>query len=86
VLYQREQAEACWRAIEAPLLFVIADQSDLMKRMSDEINEIRLREIFRRGTLATVKEAGHMMHHERPAELAALIEQFLEGDLAERGR
>jgi pimeloyl-ACP methyl ester carboxylesterase len=86
VLYQREQAEACWRAIEAPLLFVIADQSDLMKRMSDEINEVRVREIFRRGTLATLKDAGHMMHHERPTELAALIEQFLEGDLVERGR
>lgn len=78
VLYQREQAEACWRAIEAPLLFVIGDQSELAKRMRDELNEARLRELFRRGTLATIEDAGHMLHHERPEQLAALIEGFLE--------
>jgi pimeloyl-ACP methyl ester carboxylesterase len=78
VLYQREQAEACWRAIEAPLLFVIGDQSELAKRMSDELNEARLRELFRRGTFAHIEDAGHMLHHERPEPLAALIEEFLE--------
>jgi pimeloyl-ACP methyl ester carboxylesterase len=84
VLYQREQAEACWRAIEAPLLFVVAEQSDLLKRMSDEVNESRLREIFRNPTFATIQEAGHMMHHERPEQVASLIEQFLEEDLPSR--
>ena len=78
VLYSREQAEACWRAIEAPLLFVVGDQSDLAKRMSDELAEPKLRSIYRELTLATVKDAGHMMHHERPREVAALIEEFLE--------
>lgn len=78
VLYQREQAEACWRAIEAPLLFVIGDQSELARRMSDELNEARLRELFRRGTFAHIEDAGHMLHHERPEPLAALIEEFLE--------
>lgn len=78
VLYQREQAEACWRAIQAPLLFVSADQSELVKRMSDESKETRLRELFRTGTFATLKDAGHMMHHERPEQVAALIEQFLD--------
>ena len=37
----------------------------------------RLRELFRDVTAATIADAGHMMHHERPAELAALIEPFL---------
>jgi pimeloyl-ACP methyl ester carboxylesterase len=85
VLYQREQAEACWQAIEAPLLFVVADQSDLVKRMSDELDETRLRELFRNGRFATIQDAGHMMHHERPEQVAALIEQFLEDDLPSRG-
>jgi pimeloyl-ACP methyl ester carboxylesterase len=80
VLYQREQAEACWRAIEAPLLFVIGDQSELAKRMSDDIDEQRLRTLFRHGRFATVEDAGHMVHHERPEQVAALIEAFLGGE------
>ena len=78
VLYSREQAEACWRAIEAPLLFVLGDQSDLVKRMGDELEQSRLRALFRTGTFASIADAGHMMHHERPEEVAALIEEFLE--------
>jgi pimeloyl-ACP methyl ester carboxylesterase len=84
VLYQREQAEACWRAIEAPLLFVTGDRSDLAKRLGDEIGEARLRELFRRGVFATVKDAGHMVHHEQPARVAALIEEFLAAEPAAR--
>ena len=78
VLYQRDQAEACWRAIEAPVLFTIGDQSDLVKRMGDVLDETRLRELFRRGTFATVKDAGHMLHHEQPEQVARLIEDFLD--------
>lgn len=78
VLYSREQAEACWRAIEAPVLFVLGEQSDLVKRMGDELAESRLRLLYRHLTFATVNDAGHMMHHERPDEVAALIEEFLE--------
>jgi pimeloyl-ACP methyl ester carboxylesterase len=78
VLYSREQAEACWRAIEAPVLFVLGDQSELVKRMGDELAETRLRSLYRHLTFATVNDAGHMMHHERPDEVAALIEEFLE--------
>jgi pimeloyl-ACP methyl ester carboxylesterase len=81
VLYQRDQAEACWRAIEAPLLFVLGDQSDLVRRMGDVLDEARLGQLFRRGTFATVKDAGHMLHHEQPERLAALIETFLEEPL-----
>jgi pimeloyl-ACP methyl ester carboxylesterase len=77
VLYSREQAEACWRAIEAPLLFVLGDQSDLVKRMGEELAESRLRSIHRDLTFETIAGAGHMMHHERPREVAALIENFL---------
>jgi pimeloyl-ACP methyl ester carboxylesterase len=77
VLYQRDQAEACWRAIVAPLLLVFADQSELTKRMADEIHEERLRALFPDVTLATMRGAGHMVHHERPEEVAALLTQFL---------
>ena len=46
--------------------------------MSDELNEARLREVFRRVTFATIEDAGHMLHHERPEAVAALIEEFLD--------
>lgn len=78
VLYSREQAEACWRAIEAPLFFVLGQESELVKRMGDELDENKLSALFQTGTFATIEDAGHMMHHERPEQVAALIEQFLD--------
>lgn len=78
VLYQRDQAEACWRAIEAPLLFMLGDQSELVRRMGDALDETHLRRLFRDGTFVTVKDAGHMLHHEQPRQAAALIEAFLQ--------
>lgn len=77
VLYQRDQAEACWRACIAPVLYVIGAESELAKRMSDEISAARLQEIFRDVRVVTVPGAGHMLHHEQPAAIATLIDQFL---------
>ena len=77
VLYQRDQADACWRAIVAPLLLVFAEDSELTKRMAGEIEEHRLRAVFSNLTTATMRGAGHMIHHERPEETAALLTQFL---------
>jgi pimeloyl-ACP methyl ester carboxylesterase len=77
VLYQRDQAEACWRAIAAPLLLVFAEESDLTRRMAGEIAEDHLRATLPSATTALVRGAGHMIHHERPDETAALIEGFL---------
>jgi pimeloyl-ACP methyl ester carboxylesterase len=77
VLYQRDQAEACWRAIVAPLLLVLAEESELTKRMAGELGEERLRGLFANLTTTTIRGAGHMIHHERPEETAALLEGFL---------
>jgi pimeloyl-ACP methyl ester carboxylesterase len=77
VLYQRDQAEACWRAIVAPLLLVFAEESELTRRMAGEIAEDRLRALFATVTINTIRGAGHMIHHERPEETAALLEGFL---------
>jgi pimeloyl-ACP methyl ester carboxylesterase len=77
VLYQRDQAEACWRAITAPVLIVKGQESDILKRLAGEIDDARLREIFRAVTSVDVPGAGHMLHHERPEEVARIIEEFL---------
>lgn len=77
VLYQREQAQACWRNISAPTLLVIGAQSEFAMRMADEIEPAKLRALIANVNTATVAAAGHMMHHEQPEEVAALIEGFL---------
>lgn len=77
VLYQRDQAEACWRATTAPVLYVVGGESEFAKRMGDEISERRLKEIFRDVKIVSVAGAGHMLHHEQPDAVAALIDGFL---------
>lgn len=69
-----DQARAFWRRITAPVLVVIGKASwvldvvpDWRERMS-AIADARVVEI---------EDAGHMIHHERPDELAAAIEEFL---------
>ena len=46
--------------------------------MAGEIGEERLRGLFANLTTATIRGAGHMIHHERPEETAALLEEFLQ--------
>lgn len=80
VLYQRDQADACWKEITAPVLFVTGDQSELARRMADTLwgkSAEKLGTLLRDVTTASIADAGHMMHHERPAAVAELIEDFL---------
>jgi len=76
-LYQREQAEACWREITAPVQFLIGDQSELVRRMGGDVAPQALQSLFRDITPVTLAGAGHMMHHEQPAAVAEQIESFL---------
>jgi pimeloyl-ACP methyl ester carboxylesterase len=77
VLYRREEAEACWRGITAPVLLLLGGLSEFRGRLGEDAKRERLQELFRDLRMATVADAGHMMHHERPAEVARLIESFL---------
>lgn len=77
VLYQREQAEACWRQITAPALFVMGEQSEVARRMAPDTATEKPGTLLRDLTTASIVDAGHMMHHERPAAVAELIEGFL---------
>lgn len=77
VLYQREQAEACWREVTAPALMVLGAQSEFAERLGLNTLDDRLKALFRQVSTAIVADAGHMMHHEQPAAVAELIETFL---------
>ena len=78
VLYQRDQAEACWREITAPVLFVVGSLSDVAKRLAAPNAESHFRQQFRDLSMVTLPETGHMMHHEKPEEIAALVERFFD--------
>lgn len=80
LLYRKDEVLACWRCIEAPVLWVEGADTDVTKWWGDRYPradfEARLSQVPRveRHTLA---DCGHMLHHDQPERLAALIERFL---------
>ncbi len=76
VLYRRAEAEACWSRIEAEVLLVTGSSSELARRFAEVTSascpadrEVR------------IDDAGHMLHFDAPAALAAEIEAFLKDHL-----
>ncbi|MFL6548386.1 MAG: alpha/beta fold hydrolase [Povalibacter sp.] len=76
ILYQRDQLEACWRAITAPVLFVTGEHSEHVRRLGDDLSPVKLQSLFRTMTRINVAAAGHMLHHEQPRAVAELIAEF----------
>jgi pimeloyl-ACP methyl ester carboxylesterase len=76
-LYRREEMEACWRRIEAPVLLVVGAQSDLVGRLGGEGGVEMFRPLLRDLQVEQVAGAGHMLHHDEPRAIARLIESFL---------
>jgi pimeloyl-ACP methyl ester carboxylesterase len=67
-----EQASAYWRNVTVPVLFV--EGSDSPFRELPDLPQRRA--CFARRQLRLIDGAGHMVHHDRPAELARLIAGF----------
>ena len=76
-LYRREEMEACWRRIEAPVLLVIGAESDLVTRLGGEGGVEMFRPLIRNLRIEQLAGAGHMLHHEEPRAVARLIESFV---------
>jgi pimeloyl-ACP methyl ester carboxylesterase len=80
VLYREEEARACWRQISAPVLWVEAAESDVLKRLAlSDAQQAQRRSVFPNLKYVKLEKAGHMLHHDQPAEVARLIEEFLRG-------
>ena len=78
VLYRRAEAEACWAAIRVPLLAIEGECSGA------DAGSGAFRDFFAArgdGMLHSVviKNAGHMLHLERPDAVASCLKDFLEG-------
>ena len=78
VLYRYEEVRACWRQVRAPVLWVDAAESNTLQRLRlDAAQHAERRAAFRDLRYVTVPQAGHMLHHDQPKAVAALVEAFL---------
>lgn len=78
VLYRLEESMACWQKIVAPTLWVVAGDSEVEKWLKESPKEFAIRKAaFKNLKEHVIRDAGHMMHHDQPAELARVIEGFL---------
>ncbi len=76
-LYRLDEVLAAWRAITAPVLFVEGAQTDARRFLGGLPDfEERLTHI-RQLSYRKLDQAGHMLHHDQPEQLAALIAEFL---------
>jgi len=78
VPYRLEEAKACWRAIRAPVLWVDGAQSESRNHLhiTDEDYAAR-KACFANIESHVLDGAGHMLHHDQPERLAAVVEGFL---------
>jgi pimeloyl-ACP methyl ester carboxylesterase len=78
VLYRVDEAAACWKNVAAPVLWVSGAETEIprMLKLSDADIEAR-KASFRSLTERVIQGAGHMLHHDQPEHLAAVIEEFL---------
>lgn len=67
----------CWRAIKAPVLLIDSERTVAQLTPEARAEIAAQRRAFARSTAHTISGAGHMLHHDAPAQVAALIEQFL---------
>jgi tRNA A37 threonylcarbamoyladenosine synthetase subunit TsaC/SUA5/YrdC len=86
LLYRIEEVQACWRETSAPVLWVDAAESDTLKRLGlSEAQHAERRNSFKNLKHVTVRDAGHMLHHDQPEEVARLIEDFSPDDAVSFG-
>ena len=79
--YNVDEVMACWKAITAPVLWVEADQTNMWdwlgSKPGGQVELERRLGHLRDVTRKMVHDAGHMLHHDQPVELAQYIEEFL---------
>lgn len=78
-LYRFAETAAVWQRITAPVLAVLADDVALLERLGLSRSEVDARlAVIPHLQRATVRDCGHNLHLERPAELAAILQPFFD--------
>lgn len=79
-LYQVEEALAIYRRITAPVLSVTASDDSLSQWWKGQFTLAQYQERLKAVPVlqnAVICDAGHMLHHDQPSQLAQLLEDFL---------
>ncbi len=69
-----------WKRITAPVLWIEGDRTDISIWWGDRYSKAEFHErldVVRDVRRHVVSPAGHMLHHDRPEDIAALLEAFL---------
>lgn len=77
--YRLDEASAVWARVTAPVLHVEGRESTTLRWLAGEqpLDAFRARfAAFRDWRQVELAEAGHMLHHDQPEQVAALIEDF----------
>jgi pimeloyl-ACP methyl ester carboxylesterase len=80
VLHRVEETLAIWERIEAPLLWVDGDRTDVSKWWGNRYPRSEFDErlkVVRQVERHRLQPAGHMLHHDQPEALARLVDDFL---------
>jgi pimeloyl-ACP methyl ester carboxylesterase len=70
----------CWKRITAPVLWVEGDRSDVSLWWGERYSKAEFHErldLVADAERHVVSPAGHMLHHDRPEDIARLVEAFL---------
>ncbi|WJF91188.1 alpha/beta hydrolase [Paraburkholderia bonniea] len=79
MLYRLDEVMAVWAQVEAPVLHIEALASPTLSELAGTIPlpEFKARfAAFPDWREALIEDAGHMVHHDQPEQVAALIEAF----------
>jgi pimeloyl-ACP methyl ester carboxylesterase len=78
VLFRIDEALACWKRVTAPTLLVSGKDSNIPGRIKDTPEQFAERKgAFANRREVEIEDCGHMMHHDQPERLAAVLEDFL---------
>lgn len=77
-LYRREESEAVWREITAPMLALAGEKSSYLAQWQGGSAVEDFRRCVPECTVKVIEDAGHLLHLERPELIAPLIEAFLD--------
>ena len=76
IRYTRADLEACWARVRAPLLLLHGAESNFMQRAMGPDALDRLRALMPSMRAGCIADAGHLLPHEQPAQVAQALVQF----------
>lgn len=79
MLFRRDEAEACWRKVAAPVLLLLGERSEIRTRVGEDAREEYFHSMFADIRIVTVAGVGHMMHLEDPESVAQHVAEFAVG-------